>query len=45
MFRHISLGICAAALLSVATVGGAAAQSNIRGATTGPTTAPGFFYF
>ena len=42
MFRCLTVGLCAAALFGVAAAGPAVAQSNIRGDTTGPTTAPGF---
>ncbi len=42
MFRCLTVGLCAAALLGMAAAGPAVAQSNIRGDATGPTTAPGF---
>ena len=40
MLRQVSTGLCAAALLCLIS-GAAAAQSNTRGSTTGPTSAPG----
>jgi arylsulfatase len=42
MLRSILVRSCAVALLGIAVAGPAAAQSNIRGATTGPTTAKGY---
>ncbi|MGA9443323.1 MAG: hypothetical protein WBV18_07880 [Methyloceanibacter sp.] len=42
MFRYISTGVCAVALLSLAAVSASFAQSNIRGDASGPTSAPGF---
>jgi hypothetical protein len=42
MLRSILVRSCAVALLGLALAGPAAAQSNIRGDATGPTTAPGF---
>ena len=42
MTRPFSFSTCAAAVLALAFAGPALAQSNIRGATTGPTTAPGY---
>ncbi len=42
MMRSILARSCVAAVLSLSLAGAAAAQSNIRGATTGPTTAKGF---